>query len=234
MKMKIEKAFTLIELLIVISIIIILAAVLFPIFARARLASRICGCQSNLRQLYVAINAYTEEYDGLYPPVWLGWDEKETDQTPAATYEAAQRVSPWAQHNLLLPYCRSKEIFHCPADNGFSLMQDKRLPEPNLTPLYDRVGESYREAAEMSWFDLSEADLKDPSGIFLEADSAGYWHSKFNRLPSKVDEDPVKNRADSDKWAHNTLFADGHLKVVPFWRVIWIPYIEMLKTESKK
>src|SRR6476620_7318686 len=63
------KGFTLIELLVVIAIIAILAAILFPVFAKARENARATTCRSNLRQLGLAMTQYTEDYDGAYPTV---------------------------------------------------------------------------------------------------------------------------------------------------------------------
>jgi prepilin-type N-terminal cleavage/methylation domain-containing protein len=59
--------FTLIELLVVIAIIAILAAILFPVFARARENARKASCASNLRQLGLAVLQYSGDYDECYP-----------------------------------------------------------------------------------------------------------------------------------------------------------------------
>lgn len=62
-----RQAFTLIELLVVIAIIAVLAAVLFPVFAQARVAAKKTGNVSNLRQLGMAVMMYTTDNDGGYP-----------------------------------------------------------------------------------------------------------------------------------------------------------------------
>jgi prepilin-type N-terminal cleavage/methylation domain-containing protein len=62
-----KKGFTLIELMIVIAIIAILAAVLVPNFMRAREASRLTACKSNLKNISTAVETYSNDYDGLYP-----------------------------------------------------------------------------------------------------------------------------------------------------------------------
>ncbi|GDX39885.1 hypothetical protein LBMAG21_01770 [Armatimonadota bacterium] len=72
-----RRGFTLIELLVVIAIIAILAAILFPVFARAREQGRKSVCINNQRQIAVAILLYTQDYDGAYPNtndpyLWVG------------------------------------------------------------------------------------------------------------------------------------------------------------------
>ncbi len=62
-----KKGFTLIELMIVIAIIAILAAVLVPNFMRAREASRLTACKSNLKNISTSVETYSNDWDGLYP-----------------------------------------------------------------------------------------------------------------------------------------------------------------------
>src|SRR3954465_1279347 len=64
-------AFTLIELLVVIAIIAILAAILFPVFAQAREKSRQASCQSNMKQLGLALQMYAQDYDETFAPAWV-------------------------------------------------------------------------------------------------------------------------------------------------------------------
>src|SRR5699024_3226078 len=66
-----HKAFTLIELLVVIAIIAILAAILFPVFARARENARRASCMSNLKQIALGYKQYTQDFDEKFPPTHI-------------------------------------------------------------------------------------------------------------------------------------------------------------------
>ena len=94
-----NKGFTLIELLVVIAIIAILAAILFPIFARARENARRSSCQSNLKQLGLGVMQYVQDYDERYPMAWRG-----AYAAPTATIK-----------DDLVPYLKSEQIWICPS-----------------------------------------------------------------------------------------------------------------------
>ena len=91
--------FTLIELLVVVAIIALLAAILFPVFSRARENARRSSCQSNEKQIMTGILMYTQDYDETYPLVyWL----------PGTGQEC------WAQS--LYNYIKNQDVFICPSD----------------------------------------------------------------------------------------------------------------------
>ena len=103
--------FTLIELLVVIAIIAILAAILFPVFARARENARRTSCSSNLKQIGLGIMQYVQDYDETYPLYEVGPNEA-TD----APYLDANNVSvDWALTTQ--PYMKSMQILACPSDS---------------------------------------------------------------------------------------------------------------------
>jgi len=95
---KSSSAFTLIELLVVIAIIAILAAILFPVFARARENARRASCMSNLKQMGLGIAQYKQDYDEKWPGFGLG----------------TSGDSKWGQ--AIQPYLKSVQIFQCPSE----------------------------------------------------------------------------------------------------------------------
>ena len=108
-------AFTLVELLIVIAIIAILAAILFPVFARARESARRASCQSNLKQIALGATMYIQDYDDHFP---LGLT-KNSETSYSSSFD------------LLQPYLKSSQIGICPSDSN---MPDVLLLLPNLSP----------------------------------------------------------------------------------------------------
>ena len=100
---RVRAGFTLIELLVVIAIIAILAAILFPVFARARENARRASCQSNLKQIGIGILQYTQDYDESFP---ISSTQVITN-TPGVTVGWADGIQ---------PYVKSIQVFQCPSE----------------------------------------------------------------------------------------------------------------------
>lgn len=92
-----NRGFTLIELLVVIAIIAILAAILFPVFSKARENARKATCQSNLRQIANAVLMYAQDYDEFLPRTYTAAGQ--------ARYSFMQRIE---------PYTKTVGVFDCP------------------------------------------------------------------------------------------------------------------------
>jgi len=108
-----KRGFTLIELLVVIAIIAILAAILFPVFAKAREKARQTSCMSNLKQIVTGQMMYIQDYDEMFQ----SWSEGHAD---GIIY------SSW----LLQPYVKNVQLFDCPSTRR-TIMPDNPSPSDN-------------------------------------------------------------------------------------------------------
>jgi prepilin-type N-terminal cleavage/methylation domain-containing protein len=109
-----RRAFTLIELLVVIAIIAILAAMLFPVFARARESARRTSCTSNLRQQGQAFAMYVQDYDELFPTA--NFSDTNSGFPPALHVDGSG--VPIYHADLLQPYVKNHGLFLCPTMRG--------------------------------------------------------------------------------------------------------------------
>jgi prepilin-type N-terminal cleavage/methylation domain-containing protein/prepilin-type processing-associated H-X9-DG protein len=124
-----RQAFTLLELLIVISIIALLAAILFPVFVRVREQARRASCQSNLKQIGLGMMQYTQDNDAHFPLLFSGADVVDGMKNTYGTPELAPAGSPGSQQysyiggygfyntwqDLIQPYVKSSQLFYCPS-----------------------------------------------------------------------------------------------------------------------
>jgi prepilin-type N-terminal cleavage/methylation domain-containing protein len=108
------KAFTLIELLVVIAIIAILAAILFPVFAQAKLAAKKTASLSNCKQIGVAMQSYLADNEDVYPPAYYYRDPNSGGSLDATGIEQ------WS--GFTQPYIKSWDLFRSPTDpnNGIA------------------------------------------------------------------------------------------------------------------
>jgi prepilin-type N-terminal cleavage/methylation domain-containing protein/prepilin-type processing-associated H-X9-DG protein len=125
-----RKGFTLIELLVVIAIIAILAAILFPVFAKAREKARQASCLSNVKQLCLAVMQYAQDYDETLNSCYAAQDA-------SISYRRWYYVSA-ANPGMLFPYIKNSQVFDCPSGKGNyganrALMGDGNVNGKSLT-----------------------------------------------------------------------------------------------------
>jgi len=192
--LKTRRGFTLIELLVVIAIIAILAAILFPVFAKAREKALQTACLSNLKQLGLAFQMYASDYDSKCN----GYNE----------YPAASGVNPahtrhWEE--MLMPYVKNVGIFGCPS---FSFTP----AEPGL--YYQEQG-AYGQNINLfgytSQFQTMQSDLDMPAETVCHADSGG---NDYISLPGGLWYSAGATVNFRHNETCNVAFCDGHAKAM--------------------
>ncbi len=232
------RAFTLIELLVVIAIIAILAAILFPVFAKAREKARQTTCLSNEKQLGLGFAQYNQDYDEKYPAGKVG---------------AFGSVAGWASR--IYPYVKSAGVYLCPDDistsqtlSGTTFVPVSYSMNSNLDTDYyysPTLASISAPAATVAltevqgvYADLTNtADDPDPTGTYGSQEADGgdngdggiYNLNNHNAyyVNSPVGGKGLGNPARSSSYFHlarhsdgsNFLLADGHVKYFPAARV---------------
>ncbi len=225
-----REGFTLIELLVVIAIIAILAAILFPVFARARENARATSCLSNMRQIGTAIMMYAQDYDERFPPYEVRHGSTN------------RRASGW--YDTIYPYTLNEDIFVCPSGDftwgghGSSIGGTRSAWEPG-TGVYRQVMlASYSVIRDMGGDDRLRptpwtssgrrlAAFERPSETITVFETRGGYLGRYSNVGFENDppHEPrdwhhsEPGRVDQMMYRHNlqmnAAFADGHAKSVP-------------------
>jgi prepilin-type N-terminal cleavage/methylation domain-containing protein/prepilin-type processing-associated H-X9-DG protein len=190
-----RRGFTLIELLVVIAIIAILAAILFPVFARAREKARQASCQSNMKQLVLGLIMYKQDYD----------EKNVMDRVP--TTNAATATGPYATTyggtnyfwiDLVMPYLKNTQITLCPSDAnpGRCCFPVSRSYQPNAEMVNNGTG-------------VKDSSVPDPAGTIHLIESnynsrAHYTDPGSYNMPG--------NPASHHNGGWNIAYVDGHVK----------------------
>ena len=219
--------FTLIELLVVIAIIAILAAILFPVFARAREKARQASCTSNVKQLATAMMMYVQDYDEVLPDLLMGRDTGVSSQ-----YKS------WMA--CIMPYVANSQVFVCPSAVGWA--------NSNISSYAGIIHGGYGGVREVLGYagglgynsadwggDLDKdspgygqpiADMESPAEVIMIIDSTywtcqrSYWERTDNTgTPTAGLAAKYNNAYYTVDSRHNDManaaFADGHVKSLP-------------------
>jgi len=203
-----QRGFTLIEMLTVVAIISVLAAILFPVFGSARERGRQTQCLSNLRQLGLALNMYAHDYDERYPLAGAVGSAG-ADWVPAMELpNDAFRV----ESGALFSYAKSAELYRCKSDpEGF------------------RTGLSYRMNGELGGFPMGAVECPSSVVLLIEApvkDACFRIGNAPDDTPIPV-YDPATYPADRIPSPMNPthldkasiVFVDGHVDAMRFGQV---------------
>ncbi len=194
------RAFTLIELLVVLAILGLLAAILFPVFAKVREDGRRTTCQSNLKQLALAFLAYAQD-NGERLPVQNADDSADPVQNRNAI------TNDWELK--LLPYTKTREIARCPDDTASVPYTD---PQTGVTVLH-----SYAVPGNVAGRPLAQVPAPALTVLLVESRTWGRNDSLDAVTPSLGV--PAFDNAWILEFRHNGranyLFLDGHVKTLP-------------------
>ncbi len=195
--------FTLIELLVVIAIIAILAAILFPVFGRARENARRSSCTSNMKQLGLGFIQYTQDYDEKMPYM--------DGAVNLATGAVPADAQVWDYQ--IYPYTKSAQILACPSDSVSPAITPNATKYPNYgTNL--RRSYAYTEYME-NGLGLAAIPVVSKSLLLVENNvpaattvwDAGGTYCRWNANQIATT---------GTDWRHldtaNVLYADGHVK----------------------
>ena len=212
-----RRGFTLIELLVVIAVIAILAAILFPVFAKAREAARKTSCLSNLKQIGAGEMMYVQDYDGVYNDARVATDAldgggcSQIGQTksylgaPYITCYANRLYSPGTGTTTkiiagyparLMPYVKNDKVFRCPSDP----LVNRWIVGNEATSYYERHAHDTYAATVGS---VNEAVIQRPASLALFVEEC--WHAGGA--------DPYAwNGNNTGTKGFNAAFYDGHAK----------------------
>lgn len=227
-----KQGFTLIELLVVIAIIAILAAILFPVFARAREAARKTSCLSNLKQLGLAAQMYIQDFDEAFPDSRETWINGLPGQpAPGAGlangYYGASHICNFGMRlyandgiNLggmglvYMPYIKNVQIFRCPSDPGNRGWAEAcgvpNTPNGTAKTPGEHFSSYYSRHAHDAYSSITGGSVKDsviqtPAQLALFIEEG--WHSGGQR-PYLWD----STQAGDNVRYVNASFYDGHAK----------------------
>jgi len=221
-----KSGFTLIELLVVIAIIAILAAILFPVFAKARESARAASCKSNLKQIGTGWMMYVQDYDEKTPLNW--WSDDPCGTSPQTNFPFGARGRQPIMVRRIQPYVKNLGVLSCPSDGNPTAQGDDSVDVGQLPcGAGNNTRSSYSSSDEAGGIGqingglglgMGMAAIEAPANMYLAFDSQRYYGTPENNIDS-FGWMTVQNGVNADFVARhngmvNCAFADGHVKVL--------------------
>jgi prepilin-type N-terminal cleavage/methylation domain-containing protein/prepilin-type processing-associated H-X9-DG protein len=212
--------FTLIELLVVIAIIAILAAILFPIYARAKQKAQQTMCLSNIKQLGIAMISYASDWDGAFPYCGGTKSGKPLDWWNASWVKTYNSFDIHVDEGGLWQYVRDRKVFTCPLDIR------RRRSDGSFFPLSyimnDAVSLYSQDAIKSPAFVILLVEEDDKSlggdgandGRFVPRGDAipdDAWDPK-SELTGGPNDKVAGTLSERHMWGGNYFYVDGHAK----------------------
>lgn len=208
-----NRGFTLIELLVVIAIIAILAAILFPVFAKARTAAKYSVDLGSQRQLGMALNMYADANGGVYPHPSIAGTLKYFPTYPVGT------TGTTISGELIIalkPYAKNNRIFYCPAVDAYSRKVSAGTDSWSNIITYETQSKSDPPFMYIGYYYYADESWGGPKPIAQNG-------SPKRILASCVGGGIGATRADDEGYSGHGAeavytFADGHAKLVHHYR----------------
>jgi prepilin-type N-terminal cleavage/methylation domain-containing protein/prepilin-type processing-associated H-X9-DG protein len=191
-----RRGFTLIELLVVIAIIAILAAILFPVFAKAREKARQSSCLSNMKQITLAFLQYAQDFDETYP-------------SGRPQYYACANDSVAFWFHCITPYIKNTQIFKCPSSSsGGNPQCAKFFPWARAMNVINNYGVNCNFGTSGG---IKMADVRQPASLIYLSDicNGGPGWSRLFIDPANLG---CPAYSEAHNGGNNTTYADGHAK----------------------
>ncbi|MGM0493818.1 MAG: DUF1559 domain-containing protein [Armatimonadota bacterium] len=190
--------FTLIELLVVIAIIAILAAILFPVFARAREKARQTSCMSNVKQLQLGILMYAQDFDEMLP-------------TEDYNYGLGGTDGDGSWRGVVFPYVKNSQLFICPSHSPTSNVFDGSVADKGMNASY-AINDLHQDSgAPTPPRGATLARVDDPSSVIFLVESTGA-DDDIGPASNEHGWTPTSDAFTRHNGGANYSFVDGHAK----------------------